>query len=86
MRATKKTSNVKKNMFFLGNALPKSNARAHLNQRKKTIVSLNRNQRNLSCNISNIYMTFLAWMTQSPGVPGSNPAPVDIFPWYTHMQ
>ena len=27
----------KKHMFFFGNALPKSNARAHLKQRKKNI-------------------------------------------------
>ena len=30
----------KKHMFVFGNALPTSNARAHLKQRKKTIVAL----------------------------------------------
>ena len=27
--------------------------------------------------------SFVAWLTQSPGVPGSNPAAADIFPWCT---
>ena len=30
--------------------------------------------------------SLVAWLTQSPGVPGSNPAAADIFPWCTHMQ
>ena len=32
-------------------------------------------------------ISLVAWLTQSPGVPGSNPAAADIlFPWSTHMQ
>ena len=30
--------------------------------------------------------SLIAWLTQSPGVPGSNPAAADIFPWCTHIQ
>ena len=30
--------------------------------------------------------SLVAWLTQSPGVPGSNPAAADIFPWCTQMQ
>ena len=30
--------------------------------------------------------SLVAWLTQSPGVPGSSPAAADIFPWCTHMQ
>ena len=32
----------KKNMFFFGNARPKSNARAHVKQRKKGLYILNK--------------------------------------------
>ena len=37
----------KKHMFFFGNALPKSNVRAHLKQRKKNIVALQNTTRNI---------------------------------------
>ena len=29
--------------------------------------------------------SLVAWLTQSLGVPGSNPSAVDIFSWCTHM-